>query len=214
MAGSVVSLLSSLFWLPLGFIGGILGITGASLMVCRCHHCISFALAVKVIVLSLQEFYSMMASLHIHHSIACLRGMCCRAAGHASAGEHLLGAFCIPCGCPAIRCIGHPLQQPGAQRQLLPSLDLHVCPSCYPAAHQLDLQLWYRCMTRRCGVCRLCILILWHCMHAVLSAAVSIHSSNIKRLIDPVKSGVILLRRPRNEQRQVEAEGADAERQV
>ena len=48
MAGSVVSLLSSLFWLPLGFIGGILGITGASLMVCRCHHCISFALAVKV----------------------------------------------------------------------------------------------------------------------------------------------------------------------
>ena len=48
MAGSVVSLLSSLFWLPLGFIGGILGITGASLMVCRCHHSISFALAVKV----------------------------------------------------------------------------------------------------------------------------------------------------------------------
>lgn len=49
MAGSVVSLLSSLFWLPLGFIGGILGITGASLMICRCHHRVSFALAVKVI---------------------------------------------------------------------------------------------------------------------------------------------------------------------
>jgi hypothetical protein len=48
MAASFVSLLSSLFWLPLGFIGGGLGMAGASLMLCRCHHCFSFALAVKV----------------------------------------------------------------------------------------------------------------------------------------------------------------------
>ena len=48
MAGSAVSLLSSLFWLPLGFIGGILGIAGASMMLCRCHHCFNLALAVKV----------------------------------------------------------------------------------------------------------------------------------------------------------------------
>lgn len=47
MACSVVSFLSSLFWLPLGFIGGVLGIAGASLMLCRCHSCFNFALAVK-----------------------------------------------------------------------------------------------------------------------------------------------------------------------
>ena len=62
------------------------------------------------------------------------------------------------------------------------------------------------------------MLILWHITHAVLSAAVSIHSSNVKRLIDPVKSGVILLRRPRTGQSQSQsqagAEGADAERHL
>ena len=66
MAGSAVSLLSSLFWLPLGFIGGVLGIAGASLMVCRCHHCISFALAVKASGTLLQD-PCLMASFHPHH---------------------------------------------------------------------------------------------------------------------------------------------------
>ena len=53
--------------------------------------------------------------------------------------------------------------------------------------------------------CRLSILVVWHCTHAVVSGAVSVHSSNIKKLIDPVKSGVILL--PRRD-----AARADAER--
>ncbi|CAL8464041.1 g3576 [Coccomyxa elongata] len=52
-------------------------------------------------------------------------------------------------------------------------------------------------------VSTLSLLVVWHALHAVVSSAVSIRSSTIKKLLDPIKSGVILL--PAGDSRRAQA---------
>ncbi|BDA49164.1 hypothetical protein COCOBI_13-2740 [Coccomyxa sp. Obi] len=54
-------------------------------------------------------------------------------------------------------------------------------------------------------VSTLSLLVVWHALHAVVSSAVSIRSSTIKKLLDPIKSGVILL--PAGASRRAQAGG-------
>ena len=44
--------------------------------------------------------------------------------------------------------------------------------------------------------CRLALLVLWYICHAVGSGVVASHASSVKKMLDPVKSGVMLLTHP------------------
>lgn len=199
MAASGVWLLSSLFWLPLGFIGGILGIAGASLMLCRCHRCFSFALAVKVRHFALHLLgMGFRLLLQIPQAITCVLQ-----------GTQVLASVCVVLSAFLAAVLSYNVVV------IRCSTQRHSARYCFQLTSTCAVlwpSFWSLCwfaitsfgLCSRCIYCscRLCILVVWHCLYAVLCVAVVAHSSNVKRLLDPVKSGVLLLPRRRIEQGQ------------
>ncbi|CAK0786229.1 hypothetical protein CVIRNUC_009442 [Coccomyxa viridis] len=136
MASSAICFLSSLFWLQLGFLTGILGMIGASLMLCRCHR--SFNMKLAVVVTAAQ-------------ALACI----CMA---VSASVALVFLYFLA----VMRC----------------NRDIHSRRYCF----QLNFTL--------------AMLVLWYVCHAVGSAIVASHASSVKKMLDPVRSGVLLVPHP------------------
>ncbi len=122
-------------------------------------------------------------------------------AGNADIGEHLHGAVWICGSCPVVRRHCGPLRSQAAERYILLSAHFHVrvrpsACSCL-AWRMANIKLFVGQSFLICFLYalahRLCLLVGWHSLHAAVSSAVSIRSSNIKKLLDPIKSGVILL---------------------